>query len=217
MELSNPGAKYNMTNGVPTCTRQGVVIFGGHSGMGMLQAAELSRNKLVDHVMTVSKRGKPTAPGPSSAFIEAISQNALHYMAACDENDQQAVECLLDWAPPVTPLQVPPEELNAGTGFEDLIASTQADMDSMSPALLTVALEAMKELKTRINYSQREVKARLQHKSFSKDKEQLQEQELQLQEQEAQVMELMAELTGRIGAKSQAPALAAPAEAPAEE
>merc|ERR1740138_1194402 len=49
---------------------------------------------------TVSKRGRPNAPGPSAAFVAAMCEQTVHYMAACDQNDEKNVECLLDWAPP---------------------------------------------------------------------------------------------------------------------
>merc|ERR1719436_207056 len=45
---------------------------------------------------TVSKRGRPNAPGPAAAFVSAMCERTTHYMAACDKN----VECLLDGAPP---------------------------------------------------------------------------------------------------------------------
>mmetsp|Transcript_69303 Transcript_69303/g.157232 ORF Transcript_69303/g.157232 Transcript_69303/m.157232 type:complete len:208 (+) Transcript_69303:79-702(+) len=200
MEFVNPGAKHGLTNGVPTCTKQGVVIFGGHSGMGMLQASELARSQMVDHVMTVSKRGKPMAPGASSAFISVISECSTHYMAACDEGDQKAVECLLDWAPPVAPTDMPADEAGE-TGFEEVITQTRMEMDSMTPAQAGRSLEALKDLRDKMLFSIREVKARLQHKSFEKEKAQLQEQLLQLQEQEASVMELLAELTAKASVK----------------
>eukprot|EP00413_Alexandrium_margalefii_P024307 CAMPEP_0204567236 /NCGR_PEP_ID=MMETSP0661-20131031/36488_1 /ASSEMBLY_ACC=CAM_ASM_000606 /TAXON_ID=109239 /ORGANISM="Alexandrium margalefi, Strain AMGDE01CS-322" /LENGTH=207 /DNA_ID=CAMNT_0051575133 /DNA_START=77 /DNA_END=700 /DNA_ORIENTATION=+ len=206
MEFSAPGAKYGMTSGLPTCTKQGVVIFGGHSGLGMLQAVEVSRGGLADHIMTVSKRGKPCAPGPSSAFVTAMSENTTHYMAACDEGDQKAVECLLDWAPPAQPM---PVQANAEAGFEEVIAQTRADADTMSRAQISNALERMDTLKTQILTSSREIKARLQHKSFAKEKDMLQEQQLQLQEQEAAVAELIADLTAKANAK--APAISADA------
>lgn len=197
MEFSAPGAKYGMTSGLPTCTKQGVVVFGGHSGLGMLQAVEISRGGLADHIMTASKRGKPLAPGPSAAFVTAISENVTHYMVACDEGDQKAVECLLDWAPPAQPL---PMQAEYDMGYDEVIAMTKAEMDTMAPAQVSRALEKMEEVKTKILMSQRELKARLQHKSFAKEKEMLQEQKLQMQEQEAAVAELIADLTAKKGA-----------------
>mmetsp|Transcript_44507 Transcript_44507/g.102878 ORF Transcript_44507/g.102878 Transcript_44507/m.102878 type:complete len:206 (+) Transcript_44507:64-681(+) len=201
MEFSAPGAKYGMTSGLPTCTKQGVVIFGGHSGLGMLQAAEIARGGLADHVMTVSKRGKPMAPGPSAAFITAMSESTTHYMAACDESDQKAVECLLDWAPPAVPVPVPAAP---DLGFEEVIAKMKTDVDTMSPAQLARALEKIQGVKNQILLSVREVKARLQHKTYGKEKEALQEEQLQLQEHEAAAEELLADLTARINRKAPA-------------
>mmetsp|Transcript_45238 Transcript_45238/g.121780 ORF Transcript_45238/g.121780 Transcript_45238/m.121780 type:complete len:207 (-) Transcript_45238:52-672(-) len=203
MEFVAPGAKHGMTSGLPTCTRQGVVVFGGHSGLGMLQAVEISRGGQADHIMTVSRRGKPCAPGPSSAFVTAISENTTHYMAACDEGDQKAVECLLDWAPPAAPMPMP--AAYAVGAYEDVVEQTKAEMETMAPAQVGRALEKMEEVKTQILVNLRETKARLQHKSFAKEKEMLQEQQLQLQEQEAAVAEIIADLTAKKGA--QAPAI----------
>merc|ERR1719401_1927911 len=50
---------------------------------------------------TVSKRGRPNAPGPAAAFVSAMCERTTHYMAACDQNDEKNVECLLDWSPPI--------------------------------------------------------------------------------------------------------------------
>lgn len=199
MQFSAPGAKLGLTSGIPTCTKQGVIVFGGHSGMGMLQASELARTGLVDHVMTVSKRGRPSAPGPAAAFVVAMADVTTHYMAACDETDQKAVECLLNWAPPVMPQAEYTEEHDAG--FDELVARTRAEMHSMTPAQLSRSLEMMEDLKTKILYSEREIKARLQHKSFAREREQLQEHQLYMQEQETAVMELIAELTSKVNAQ----------------
>mmetsp|Transcript_45237 Transcript_45237/g.121776 ORF Transcript_45237/g.121776 Transcript_45237/m.121776 type:complete len:207 (-) Transcript_45237:26-646(-) len=199
MEFVAPGAKHGMTSGLPTCTKQGAVIFGGHSGLGMLQAVEISRGGQAEHIMTVSKRGKPTAPGPSSAFVTAISENTTHYMCACDEGDQKAVECLLDWAPPATPLPTPAAWV-AGESYDELIAHVKEEMETMAPAQLRRGLEQMEDLKRQILMSSREVKARLQHKSFGKEKADLQEQQLHFQEQEAAVAEIIADLMAKVNA-----------------
>mmetsp|Transcript_49582 Transcript_49582/g.143845 ORF Transcript_49582/g.143845 Transcript_49582/m.143845 type:complete len:206 (+) Transcript_49582:88-705(+) len=202
MEFTAPGAKYGMTSGLPVSTKQGVVVFGGHSGLGMLQAVEIARGGLADHIMTVSKRGKPTAPGPSAAFVTAMSENTTHYMASCDESDQKAVECLLDWAPPAMPV---PAQAEAWDESPDLIGKIRAEMDTMNSVQLSRALQQMQDLKRQLLGSLRELKARLQHKSFASEKSMLQEQQLQLQEQEAAADELIAELTAKVNAK--APAL----------
>ena len=60
-------------------------------------------------ITTISKRGKPAAPGPASAFAQArsfyifriacdwhlltsqaMAASSVHYMAACDEKDVKA-------------------------------------------------------------------------------------------------------------------------------
>mmetsp|Transcript_48025 Transcript_48025/g.139093 ORF Transcript_48025/g.139093 Transcript_48025/m.139093 type:complete len:208 (-) Transcript_48025:93-716(-) len=206
MEFTAPGAKYGMTSGLPIATKQGVVVFGGHSGLGMLQAVEIARGGNADHIMTVSKRGKPTAPGPSAAFVTAMSENTTHYMASCDESDQKAVECLLDWAPAAMP--VPVQTANWEEGYDEIIAQTKAEMETMTAAQLSRALEKMQEVKTKILMGSREVKARLQHKSLAAaEKDVLQEQQLWWQEQETAVTELIADLMAKVNAK--APAITA--------
>merc|ERR1712066_880967 len=60
-------------------------------------------------ITTVSKRGRPNAPGPLAAFANAMAESCPHYMAACDENDPKGMECLMDWAPAVTGFDAPEE------------------------------------------------------------------------------------------------------------
>jgi len=202
MQFSRPEAKYGITGGVPTCTKQGVVVFGGHSGMGMLQASEMARSGGVDYVMTVSKRGKPSAPGPASAFVAAMADVTTHYMAACDESDQKAVECLLDWQPPIMPEVVSTDNTGQVQGFEETISTTKAEMHSMSPAQLTRSLELMQDLRLQIASHERAIKAQLQHMDFAKERDNLHEQQLYLQEQETAVLELIAELTSSVNAQT---------------
>mmetsp|Transcript_36673 Transcript_36673/g.79396 ORF Transcript_36673/g.79396 Transcript_36673/m.79396 type:complete len:139 (-) Transcript_36673:335-751(-) len=96
------GTKYGVSPELVTATRPNMMVFGGHSAQGMLYAKELSNTNTCSSITTVSRRGRPAAPGPSAAFIDAMSLgNSAHYMAACDINDAKAVECLSDWAPPV--------------------------------------------------------------------------------------------------------------------
>merc|ERR550525_713906 len=130
-----------------------------------------------------------------------MSESATHYMCACDEGDQKAVECLLDWAPPTMPVAAPMDESD-GWSYEEIIMKTKAEMEMMTPAQASRALAKAEDLKTKILFSAREVKARLQHKSFGKEKQSLQEQQISLQEQEAAVTELLADLTAKVNSSA---------------
>merc|ERR1740138_86320 len=137
---------------------------------------------------TVSKRGRPNAPGPAGAFISAMCERTVHYMAACDQNDEKNVECLLDWSPPV---------MNAEEQYyEDtpLVASIKSDMDSMTPAQINLALKQAEAQKYDITMQLRDIKMKLQQKGFEDEKARLQEMQLTLQEQEAEVMNVIADL-----------------------
>lgn len=200
MEIGVPGAKYGMTGQLGQAATGGVTLFGGHSGVGMLMAVEISKEKKPAFLTTVSKRGRPTAPGPAKAFVEAMSCETVHYMAACDENDAKAVECLMDWAPPA-----PREALAAqavlppGPGEE--IMRIQAELHEMSPAAMQKAVKTLEEMRLDLLKSKKETKTRLTGRRAPEAERPLLHQSLmELEERETLILELLADLAGKVNA-----------------
>jgi len=187
-------SRVGVANECVTSTKPSAMVFGGHSAQGMLYAKELASTRSTSAITTVSKRGCPGAPGPAATFLEAMSQQCTHFMAACDVSDATALECLTDWAPPVPMADMP--ELDEG---EDLVARMRSEMHNMSGARLKNSLQVLEDLKTNLIYQQREVKSRMQHKVFGQEKW-LREQQLELEEREASIMELMADITTKLNA-----------------
>lgn len=196
MELFNGEAKLGHTGKIPTSTKAGVIVFGGHSGVGMMMATEVAKNQNSAYILTVSKRGRPSAPGPAAAFVSAMSCEAVHYMCACDEKDTKAMECLTDWAPVGQG-----EEFEPAPSVEDIVDRIKHELQNFGPVQLKSALSMAEGMKLSIVRNQRELKRRLQHKAFESEREQLQESLLRLQEQEPVLIELVAELTGKLNAK----------------
>merc|ERR1719343_1086667 len=96
----------------------------------MLYAKELATAGNVQSVTTVSRRGRPAAPGPAAAFLSVMAQETTHYMAACDQTDAKAVECLTQWAPPAPAAEdIPYEE---GWDTLAMLAQMKGDIASMS-------------------------------------------------------------------------------------
>lgn len=100
LNRTREGAKLGFTDGPITCVKTGLTLYGGHSAQGMLQAHAAAQSGLHSSITTVSKRGRPEAPGPAAAFIEAMAGETVHFMAKCDIEDPMQVECLQNWAPP---------------------------------------------------------------------------------------------------------------------
>merc|ERR1719367_1150659 len=177
MEIDAPGAKWNSPGALPVSTKVGLMVWRGHTGAGMIHAHEMARDGRCAFITTISKRGRPAAPGPARAFMAAISENTPHFMAACDETDPVAVECLSEWAPPVeTELIMDDwEEPNA----DMMIADIKSEMDTMSPAQMQGSVEALQMVKMQNLASQRDTKKMLQQKAFLADKDFLQQRVLQ--------------------------------------
>lgn len=193
------GVKLGFSSETVTSTRGNVMIFGGHSGQGMLYAKELANSRTTSSITTVSKSGFPRAPGISSAFLAAMSTECTHYMAACDVTDAKAVECLTDWAPPVSAEeQWPLEWEEQGSGYP-MLEQIKQDMGSMGVLQLRNALKMLEDAKLQVIYQRREVKSQLQHKNVEQ-KERLQEYALELEERETVIVELIAELVTKLGA-----------------
>jgi len=201
-DVTTKSAKLGMVGGLPSSTKEGVVIFDGHSAKGMLQAMEIANIKSAAYITTVSKRGRPGAPGPGAAFVASMANSTVHYMAACDHNDPKAVECLMNWAPPAAPVQVPIMMEVEDSGVGSMLDKVKREMASMSPAQLSGALHIMEEANRAIVANQREIKRRLQHKDFADQKARLQEQLLETNEQETAVLEVIADITVKVNASS---------------
>eukprot|EP00444_Apocalathium_aciculiferum_P026505 CAMPEP_0183428292 /NCGR_PEP_ID=MMETSP0370-20130417/44323_1 /TAXON_ID=268820 /ORGANISM="Peridinium aciculiferum, Strain PAER-2" /LENGTH=209 /DNA_ID=CAMNT_0025613051 /DNA_START=55 /DNA_END=684 /DNA_ORIENTATION=+ len=193
------GTKYGVSGETVTSTRPNMMVFGGHSGQGMLYAKELANNRLCSSVTTVSKRGRPSAPGPGAAFVAAMSTETVHYMAACDVSDAKAVECLTDWAPPAQAEEEwPMEQLEDASAVEPWLAMIKRDVDSMNVVQLKNILQQLEDAKLHVIYQKRELRSRLQSKGYEREKAQMQEQEIELSEREATLLEVIADVTSKL-------------------
>eukprot|EP00439_Symbiodinium_sp_Y106_P051705 s106_g6.t3 len=157
--ISTETSKCGLTGQMPASTKPHLFVFGGHSGKGMLMATEIAVSDRTCAITTISKRGKPTAPGPASAFAQAMAASSVHYMAACDEKDVKAVECLMDWMPPSR--QPLPE---ARFDVNEVMEAVKKEIEGMNELQLTRALETLQGLKNASQKNQRQIKARLEHK-----------------------------------------------------
>ncbi|CAJ1357034.1 unnamed protein product [Effrenium voratum] len=193
--ISTETNQCGLTGQMPTSTKPHVYIFGGHSGKGMVMATEIASSDRTCAVTTISKRGRPGAPGPASAFAQAMSTQTVHYMAACDEKDVKAVECLMDWtAPSLQPL---PEARFNVAEVMDAVKKEIADMNQLQ---LERALATVQGLKNAVQKSLRQIKARLEFKDCSdQERTRLQDMRLDLQEKEASFFELIADLQQKLG------------------
>jgi len=193
--------KAGQTGHVPTATKPHMYVFGGHCGKGMVMATEMANSGKTACITTVSKRGRPSAPGPSAAFAAAMACESVHYMAACDEKDTKAVECLMDWVPPVMGMTQAQQQQTADFKLADVIEQIKTEMQEMGREQLERALNTIEALKLTVVKDQRLIKARMQHKACSpEEKSVLQEAQLDLQEKEAAFFELIADLSQKISA-----------------
>ncbi|CAL1159557.1 unnamed protein product [Cladocopium goreaui] len=193
--LSTETNQCGLTGQMPSSTKPHVYIFGGHSGKGMCMATEIATSDRTCAVTTISKRGKPSAPGPASAFAQAMAQSTVHYMAACDEKDVKAVECLMDWtAPSMQPL---PE---ARFNVTDVMEQVKKEIGEMNQEQLNRALATVIGQSNAMKKNQRQIKTRLDHKQCSEqEKNRLQDMLLDLQEKEACFLELQTDVKQKLG------------------
>mmetsp|Transcript_49467 Transcript_49467/g.92685 ORF Transcript_49467/g.92685 Transcript_49467/m.92685 type:complete len:229 (-) Transcript_49467:55-741(-) len=198
--ISTETTKCGLTGLMPTSTKPHLFVFGGHSGKGMLMATEIGVSDRTCAITTISKRGRPTAPGPAAAFAQAMAATSVHYMAACDEKDVKAVECLMDWMPPS--LQPMPE---ARFDVNEVMDAVKKEIESMNQLQLERALATVNGLKNTSQKNQKQIKMRLENKECSpEEKTRLQDMRLDLQEKEAGFLELIADLNQKIGSEQAA-------------
>merc|ERR1740123_1652769 len=145
-------------------------------------------------ITTVSRRGKPGAPGPAAAFLSVMAQESVHYMAACDQTDAKAVECLTQWAAPVPAEEAYDEQQSDTMG---MLQQVRSDLASMGPGQLSSTLKYLEETNMRIVSELRQTKTRLQRKD-AENREALQSEKEALQEQEASALELIGEVQSRL-------------------
>eukprot|EP00913_Durusdinium_trenchii_P014125 g13258.t1 len=211
--LSTDTNQCGLTGTMPASTKPHLYIFGGHSGKGMCMAAEIAGSDRTCAITTISKRGRPLAPGPATAFAQAMANHTVHYMAACDEKDVKAVECLMEWtAPSMQPL---PE---ARFNVTEVMDEVKKEIAEMNQVQLERALATVQGLKNAVQKNQRQIKVRLDYKDCSEqEKKRLQDipcsqfrlsdmdmvdmadMRLDLQEKEACFLELLADLQQKVG------------------
>eukprot|EP00933_Yihiella_yeosuensis_P037983 TRINITY_DN31969_c0_g1_i1.p1 TRINITY_DN31969_c0_g1~~TRINITY_DN31969_c0_g1_i1.p1 ORF type:complete len:224 (+),score=54.27 TRINITY_DN31969_c0_g1_i1:52-723(+) len=198
--ISLKTSKTGVTGHIPTSTKPHVLVFGGHCGQGMVMATEIANSNKASCITTVSRRGRPDAPGPASAFAQAMALDTVHYMAACDPNDAKAVQCLMDWQPASTQ-QAPPQQQEGQDPFPELMADLKKEIGAMSQNQLERASLRVDELKLNAVKAQRALKGRLQNKGCQQEeKKQLQNLQLDLQDKEATLLELLADLSQKLDA-----------------
>lgn len=158
-------------------------------------AAEIAGSDRTCAITTISKRGRPLAPGPATAFAQAMANHTVHYMAAIDEKDVKAVECLMEWtAPSMQPL---PE---ARFNVTEVMDEVKKEIAEMNQVQLERALATVQGLKNAVQKNQRQIKVRLDYKDCSEqEKKRLQDMRLDLQEKEACFLELLADLQQKVG------------------
>eukprot|EP00441_Pelagodinium_beii_P017192 CAMPEP_0197658482 /NCGR_PEP_ID=MMETSP1338-20131121/45266_1 /TAXON_ID=43686 ORGANISM="Pelagodinium beii, Strain RCC1491" /NCGR_SAMPLE_ID=MMETSP1338 /ASSEMBLY_ACC=CAM_ASM_000754 /LENGTH=226 /DNA_ID=CAMNT_0043235079 /DNA_START=89 /DNA_END=769 /DNA_ORIENTATION=+ len=197
--ISTETKQNGVTGYMPSSTKPHLFIFGGHSGKGMVMATEMANGSRTSAVTTVSKRGKPAAPGPATAFAQAMSQETVHYMAACDEKDAKAVECLMDWQ---APSRTAAPAMDGGLDLAQVMEKIKKEMDSMNSVQLERALETAEGCKLIVVRNQRQIKARTQRSDCSpEEKKKLQDTKLDYEEKEASFMELTADLQQKLSAQ----------------
>merc|ERR1719433_2496280 len=113
----------------------------------MIYAKEMATAGHVASITTVSRRGRPAAPGPAAAFLSVMAQETVHYMAACDQTDAKAVECLTQWAPPA-PAGEEQEEESMDTAA--MLYQLKSDISGMSDGELNSTLKFLDGLKLQI-------------------------------------------------------------------
>mmetsp|Transcript_45003 Transcript_45003/g.80841 ORF Transcript_45003/g.80841 Transcript_45003/m.80841 type:complete len:159 (+) Transcript_45003:19-495(+) len=129
-----------------------------------------------------------------------MAATSVHYMAACDEKDVKAVECLMDWMPPS--LQPMPE---ARFDVNEVMDAVKKEIESMNQLQLERALATVNGLKNTSQKNQKQIKMRLENKECSpEEKTRLQDMRLDLQEKEAGFLELIADLNQKIGSEQAA-------------
>merc|ERR1712151_489652 len=109
-----------------------------------------------------------------------MAQESVHYMAACDQTDAKAVECLTQWAAPVPAGEVYDEQQYDTMGT---LQQVRSDLASMGPGQLTSTLKFLEETNMRIVSELRQTKSRSQRKGADEDREALQHEKERLQEQ----------------------------------
>lgn len=155
LNRTREGAKLGFTDGPITCVKTGLTLYGGHSAQGMLQAHAAAQSGLHSSITTVSKRGRPEAPGPAAAFIEAMAGETVHFMAKCDIEDPMQVECLQNWAPPPS---VPEEALalpyndSSPLGLvDDAIWNVRKKLDMWSPNTIRFVIGSIQDMLQKVN------------------------------------------------------------------
>merc|ERR1719343_740157 len=161
----------------------------------MLYAKELATAGNVQSVTTVSRRGRPAAPGPAAAFLSVMAQETTHYMAACDVADAKAVECLTEWSAPSEQQLYDDQSWSWGGWLEQ----TKAELPNMSAGQVNSTIQYLQDARGQLQNTLREVKSRLQHvRQAPREKDDLEAQVLELKEQEALALELLADARARL-------------------
>mmetsp|Transcript_59782 Transcript_59782/g.142290 ORF Transcript_59782/g.142290 Transcript_59782/m.142290 type:complete len:163 (-) Transcript_59782:169-657(-) len=96
--------RHGVVGGPPSATKSDLYVIGGHDAQGMLYASAAASTGKYQSITTTSRRGRPDAPGASTAFVQAmslVSDVCPHYMAKLDPDDPVSVDCIMEWQPPL--------------------------------------------------------------------------------------------------------------------
>mmetsp|Transcript_101437 Transcript_101437/g.286151 ORF Transcript_101437/g.286151 Transcript_101437/m.286151 type:complete len:207 (-) Transcript_101437:105-725(-) len=176
-----------------------MMIIGGHSGIGLVAAREISASGLHPFITTVSKRGRPEGLGPESALMQAMMQgDTPHYMAKCDTSDPVAFNCLWEWGPAGEPR--PPVAL---LPIDDIAATVRSEMSKWSNQLLQDTSALLQEILKEIQSLMKQFKYKMANPKFKDEICELKQTRQYLEELEADVTEVLADvLAANAGRKS---------------
>jgi hypothetical protein len=165
-----------------------MMIYGGHSAMGLIAAREISQQQSYPFITTVSKRGYPEGLGPGSAMMEALCEGETpHYMAKCDLNDPVAVKCLWEWGPQAEE-SVPPVLLP----FDALVMNVRSKAKEWSGTGRGEAVKLLEEMTIEVQTHVKKIKQQMKEQERSDPD--LDQRKLLLEEREADVTEAVADV-----------------------
>eukprot|EP00927_Polykrikos_kofoidii_P066942 TRINITY_DN6249_c0_g1_i1.p1 TRINITY_DN6249_c0_g1~~TRINITY_DN6249_c0_g1_i1.p1 ORF type:complete len:207 (-),score=32.21 TRINITY_DN6249_c0_g1_i1:78-698(-) len=175
-----------------------MMILGGHSGMGLLVAREMSSSDDYPFITTVSKRGRPEGLGPGSALMEAISQSKTkHYMAKCDVEDPVVFNMLLEWAPHAEPR--PPAAL---LPIDDMVVFARENMCAWSGKLLQDVAALFQRVISELVAFLKQIKYRMGNPDIKEQRQLLDQSRHLLEERETNITEVLADITTLMNRKN---------------
>merc|ERR1712232_1227043 len=176
-------------------TKGNLFVINGHSAEGMLMAQAAGRSKLYSAITTVSKRGRPDAPGALACFQDAMLSEVPHYMGKCDPDDPIQVDTLYNWEPPYVPepMTVSYGDLeDDGLYIDNVIEAAREKMNSLTTDKAHAVLGLMEDILQTLTEKKKGIKTKLSQNMGQRAS--LQYSLLEIEEYEAEAMTIVAEL-----------------------